>query len=572
MFFRCDRICNPEVERAMNESRTPFRVFCKNCGAPAGFDILRQTYRCASCGELTGIAEAKDQASRWKLLRKEDRAARTDGQTAETYACPSCGAQVAFGPGEAAGTCSFCGSRLVRKELADAAQLPDLIVPFFITPEEARERLLAWGRENEKTPEGKSVLSEIGRLSGWYLPYRLVRGPVSADVTRDAGERKFFCRGFLEGTAVNTSRQLDNRVLNDMEPFDWSAARPFEYGYVAGCGVKLSDVSDAETERRVREEVTRDFLPEVEKVMQTTGVSVDVATGDLLTLNALLPVYFIRSGDLLAAMNGQTGRIAVSTARQKKSFPWIIEPLIYTIILTFLLGLWCHFLPELMLYGGLVIAIIVFAVMGDGRRSLVRSVTLRTKAGRAQRVGDTLVIDDSRDVLKNPWDNTPVFYERNGLGASVPVRIRFYTVGRWIGILLNAFVTVFLPALIAAVLRLLTMGRGARFLDGFRPLYGAAWYVLAALIVLIYLVKGVRRDAYDHPYLYEILPDGGERLIGTRADRKVTVLSMFGIGRTTPDGKRITVFRFLRMLGGAGVFLALATLGILAGSVAAILF
>ncbi len=555
----------------MNESSAPFRVFCKNCGAPAGFDILRQTYRCASCGELTGIAEAKDQASRWKLLRKEDSAAMPQGQTVETYACPACGATIAFGPGDASGTCDFCGSRLVRKELASDAQTPDLIIPFFITPEEARERLLAWGRENEKTPEGKAVLSEIGKICGYYLPYQLVRGPVSADVTRDAGERKYFCRGFLEGTAVNTSRQLDNRVLNDMEPFDWSAARPFEYGYVAGSGVKLSDISAAETERRVREEVVRDFLPEVEKVMQTTGVRVDVATGDLLTINVLLPVYFIRSGDLLAAMNGQTGRIAVSTARKKKSFPWIIEPLLYTIILTFLLGLWSHFLPELMLYGGLVIAIIIFAVMGDGRKSLVRSVTLRTKAGRAKRVGETLVIDDSRDILKNPWDNTPVFYERNGQGACVPVRIRFYTAGRWIGILLNAFVTVFLPAIIAAVLRLVTMGRGARFLDGFRPLYGAAWYVLAAVIVLVYLVKGVRRDAYDRPYLYEIMPDGGERLIGTRADRKVTVLSMFGIGRTTPDGKRVTVFRFVRMLGGAGVFLALALLGILAGSVAAIL-
>ncbi len=555
----------------MTENKAPFRVYCRNCGAPAGFDIIRQTYRCASCGELTGISEAKEQAYHWKLLRKEDRSARTEGQAVEAYACPSCGAQIVFGPGEASETCDFCGSRLVRKELASDAQMPDMIIPFFITPEEARERLLAWGRKNEKQPEGKSVIAGIDALRGCYLPYQLVRGPVEATVARDASARRYLCRGFLEGTAVNTSRQLDNQVLNDMEPFDWSAARPFEYGLIAGSGVKLSDVSDAETERRVREEVTQDFLPEVEKVMQTTGVSIDVKTGELLTINALLPVYFIRSGDLLAAMNGQTGRIAVSRARKKKTFPWVIEPILYTLILTFLLGLWSHFSAEVMLYCGLVVALIIFAVMGDGRTSLIRRITLRTRAGRAKREDAVLVIDDSKDILKNPYDNTPVFYEPDGQGDSVPVRIRFYTVGRWLTVVLNAFVTVFLPAILAAVFRLVTMGRGARFLDGFRPLYGAAWYVLAALIVLVYFIKGVRKDVYDHPYLYEILPDGGSRLMGVRRDRRVTVLSMFGIGQPDREGKRVTVFRFFRLLGGPGVFLAVALLGILIGSVAAIL-
>ena len=270
-------------------------------------------------------------------------------------------------------------------------------------------------------------------------------------------------------------------------------------------------------------------------------------------------------------MNGQTGRIAVSQERKKKTFPWVIEPTLYTLILTFLLGLWSHFAAEVMLYCGLVVALILFAVMGDGRTSLIRRITLRTRAGRAKREDAALVIDDSKDILKNPYDNTPVFYERNGQGVSVPVRIRFYTVGRWLTVLLNAVVTVFLPAILAAALRLITMGRGARFLDGFRPLYGAAWYVLAALIVLVYFVKGVRKDVYDHPYLYEILPDGGTRLMGDRRDRRVTVLSLFGIGQRDLEGKRVTVFRFFRLLGGPGIFLAVALLGILIGSVAAIL-
>ena len=122
-----------------------------------------------------------------------------------------------------------------------------------------------------------------------------------------------------EETAVNTSGQLDNQVLDEIEPFDWSKARPFEYGYVAGHHVKLSDISGAETDRRIREEAAEDFLPEVERVMQSSGVSVLTETGNMNAIPALLPVYFIKSGKLTAVMNGQTGQIAVTKEREKKA-------------------------------------------------------------------------------------------------------------------------------------------------------------------------------------------------------------------------------------------------------------
>ena len=44
----------------MAETHHPLRIACKNCGSPVGFDIVRQTYRCVHCGELSGIQEVKD--------------------------------------------------------------------------------------------------------------------------------------------------------------------------------------------------------------------------------------------------------------------------------------------------------------------------------------------------------------------------------------------------------------------------------------------------------------------------------------------------------------------------------
>lgn len=411
----------------------------------------------------------------------------------------------------------------------------------------------------------------MGKFKGCYLPYQLVRGPVHGTISRDGNSRKYQCDGYLEGTAVNTSSQLDNLVLNEVEPFDWSAARPFTYGYIAGHKVKLNDISEAQTEKRILAEAAQDFRPEVERVMQTSGVGIQLTSGSLMELSVLLPVYFIKSGKLTAVMNGQTGRIAVSKEREKKSYPWMIEPLLYTILATLLLSIPWHLQIEEIFLVAFVFAAIFFSIMGDGRKSLIHRITMQSENSKAKRENGELKIEEGKGILKNPCDNTPVFYEKNNQGRCVPVKIRFYSLRRWFSILTNTFVTVFLPAILAAFVRWVYMEPGEAFMDGYRMQYGAAWYVLAGMIAVMYLAKGVRRDVYEHPILYEILPNGKKRLIGRRKDRKVGILGMFGIGQTQSDGKKLTVFRLIKGLGGIGILLAAVTIVLLIGSTAAII-
>ncbi|MBR2593851.1 MAG: zinc ribbon domain-containing protein [Firmicutes bacterium] len=554
----------------MSDNRNPLNIYCRNCGAPAGFDILNQTYRCSHCGELTGIEEANTRVMEWKALHKENKCSNQDARTAEERNCPNCGAKVMFAEGEGSETCDFCGSKLARKKLLNPSRIPDIIIPFFITHEEARERMLNWGKAHKMTPEGRSIVSSMGNFRGYYLPYRLVRGPVQGLVKRNGGERLYNCKGFLNGTAVNTSQQLDNLVLNEMEPFDWSEARPFEFGYIAGHNVKLEDIPDAQIDRRIKDEVAEDFRPDVEKVMQTPELDLSVSTGKLMTVKALLPVYFIKSGKLTAVMNGQTGRIAVSKERKKKRALWAIEPSIITAVLTFLMGMWSHFNLEMMILSALVFSAIVFAIMGDGRKSIVRNIVYKSNTSKAKRDDGKLKIREGKDILTNSYDNTPVFYEEDKDGESVPVKIKFYSVGRWISIILRILIMVFLPLIIGAFLLWANLPEGASFSEVFHPEYGGAWYIITGFVALIYFVKGVRRDIYDHPLIYKILPNGKKRLMGKRRDRKIGILHMFGVGETDEDGKRVSLFRLLRDIGGAGVFIIIVFVGIFIGCVAAI--
>ena len=132
-------------EKVGIQSGSPLELSCKNCGAPVGFDIVRQTYRCSHCGELTGIQKVQRDDLHWKMLQKENTRADFPGNRLEECDCPSCGAKIIFQEGEASETCDFCGSRLVRKELTEEGEMPELIIPFFITFEEARRRMLDWG-------------------------------------------------------------------------------------------------------------------------------------------------------------------------------------------------------------------------------------------------------------------------------------------------------------------------------------------------------------------------------------------------------------------------------------------
>lgn len=552
--------------------RNPIAIYCKNCGAPAGFDIVRQTYRCPYCGQTSGIEEVKNEALKWRKLNPAHKKAVETGDRLEKYSCSGCGAEVMFEPGEASATCDFCGSRLIRKEFTSKQQFPDLIIPFYLTYEEVKERLLKWGKKHWYRKEGRAVVSDIGKLKGYYLPYQLIRGPIYGTIDRDASTRKYHCAGYLEGTLVSSEGHLNNLILNRMEPYDWSAMHPFEYGYIAGQKVELSDLAQDKIEYRVKKEVEEDFLPEVRKVMQTSGLNIYLNSGELYRIPVLLPVYFISSAQLTAVVNGQTGKIAATLNRNRISYPWVIEPLLFTIVCTLALSYFYAFNPEAMLLFGAVFACLFFAIFSEGRDPLEKTIILNSRTSRATRKEGELKIEEKDDILKNPYDNTPVFFEENSEGEKVPVRIRFYTLGRIISILWNCFVIVFLPAIIAGVIHLLQiMDTGEKFWDDFPIGYGAAWYVLAGFMVLLYLAKGVRIDVYDHPYLYEIRKDGKKRLLGNRRDRNVSFLSMFGIGMPDKDGKRMTLLRTLWDLGKMGFWLAFGLLFILLGCVAAIL-
>ena len=60
--------------------------------------------------------------------------------------------------------CAFCGRALVRKDYLASDELPELIIPFRLTPDEAKELLLAWCNRNAGKREAVKRFLELLHL------------------------------------------------------------------------------------------------------------------------------------------------------------------------------------------------------------------------------------------------------------------------------------------------------------------------------------------------------------------------------------------------------------------------
>ncbi len=487
-------------------------IHCPACGAPAAYDIRSGVYACQYCGGKVTVSESQEEKRgfrEWQRSRLRESAADYHLMRA---ACSGCGAEVIFEENEALAECAFCGRTLIRKKYLHKKDLPETVIPFQITEKEARELLSRWCEENRGKKEAKRLSGRTDEVKGFYLPYEFLRGPVSCRVKRCAGGREYTCGGFVDEVFVNCSGQLDNLLLDGMEPFDVDALTGFDFAYVAGHRVKTGDISGKELERRVREEVGESYTPAVRKVLETRAVKVDADVSSLLRMPALLPVYVLSDGDLMAAVNGQTGKVSVRALKQSYFFflPWWLKSVFAVIAVSaaaftgfFLAGAGIRlslFLTAVLAFFIFIVTLAAYSDTEHLKFRVERGHKVFTSGGRA------FVRRNGALTETSPPERSaaePVFFETLD-GKRQEVEIRFSSPARFAGMLLTALTVLFLPVI------------SALFLNGFRisqlDLRGsAAWFCIFVPVIPIYLLKFGGIERYSRPWIYTVAPDGKKR-------------------------------------------------------------
>ncbi|MCR5096911.1 MAG: hypothetical protein K6A70_09310 [Erysipelotrichaceae bacterium] len=481
-------------------------ISCQSCGAPLSFDIRKQLYTCGHCGSSLQINEAIRQKEGFKKIHAERLQENVKAYKLFSAYCDSCGATIIFEENEALSKCAFCGKSLVRKDYLLSQDMPECVIPFAIDLKEARQFLQKWCDSNRSKQESRRLSKVIDELQGFYLPYQLVYGPVDLCVSRMDTSSSFDCSGFINDQLINCSKQLNNLLLDGMEPYDLSKLNEFDFGYIAGQRVKISDISASDLEKRTQIETANTYTPEIRKVLQSKAVEVDADVSSAFRMPVLLPVYYICKDGLMAAVNGQTGKVSIRALKDSHYYflPWWLKAIVATLCFSavFFLALKAFsadtassLLITMML--ALFFIIVTLCYYSDTMHNAFRVITGRkiftSGENTFKREDGELVINDK---LRERKIQKPVFFEKIN-DEYQPVVLRFATPLRIFRMFLIAILVIFLPVIFAL------------FLNGFDfsrlNLGGSAvWFCIAVPVVPIYLLKFGIDELYEKPWIYTI--------------------------------------------------------------------
>lgn len=311
---------------------------CPNCGGELVFDPETQKYKCGYCLSEFTAAEAEQanpkaqEASSGAKAQKE-----TEDSGAVAYVCPNCGAELLTDGTTAATFCFYCHSPVVLSGRVSGKYLPEKILPFAISREEAVSRFLKDVKKKIFIPKDFYSKAQIEKVSGVYFPYWLYGGSFDADYrargTRTrvwrAGDMEYTETSIfdverggqveLEGLAHNALQKADRDLIESVQPYGIDELQPFSMGYLSGFLAEKRDMERDVFENEMRTQ--RDQMIENElratagDYMSLTGADLNVHVNREQWSYVMLPVWTVtyRGKDqkiYYYAMNGQSGKIS----------------------------------------------------------------------------------------------------------------------------------------------------------------------------------------------------------------------------------------------------------------------
>lgn len=326
---------------------------CPNCAGPLNYEPGTRDMVCPYCDSVVSIEalEAMDALLEEEATESADWSYEGDQWQAgeegmALYSCNSCGGEIIGEESLGSTSCPFCGNQVVISSKFSGTLRPDLVIPFKLNREEAKEAL-------KRHYEGKRLLPGVFRdknhldeVKGVYVPFWLfdaeadVRADYDATKVRRWSDSHFHYTetshyrvhrsgglGF-DRVPVDGSQAIDDTLMESLEPFHLQEAVDFQTAYLAGYFANKYDV-DAEScypraDERIQRSAKQAFRNTVKGYNTVTPNREDVALTNSRVRYALLPVYLLSTSwegkNYLFAMNGQTGKFVGDLPLDKKAY------------------------------------------------------------------------------------------------------------------------------------------------------------------------------------------------------------------------------------------------------------
>ena len=300
---------------------------CSQCGGSLRFDPKTQMLVCEICGSSFHESEfMQGNASPEKKVGD-------DGVM--HYHCPSCGAEVEGDENLASGFCPYCGNPVIFDGRLNGELKPNLIIPFTIDKESAKETLRKYLKGFKYVPSSFLKEANLNRITGIYYPFWEADIDTNSSMVAEGqtvsswtvGDTEYtetryyevFRRGIIhfEDISVNALKNADKNLIESVLPYPIEAHEDFKAQYLAGFYSKKNDLLYDDVVGEIRgklEDYSRRILLKTVNGYNG-GLRVINSKADVFNKShdyTFLPVWEItykyRGKEYTYAVNGATGK------------------------------------------------------------------------------------------------------------------------------------------------------------------------------------------------------------------------------------------------------------------------
>lgn len=295
---------------------------CKNCGSNVIYHPDKKKMYCPYCDGIDSEEEIRGSS---------------------ITECANCGAPMEVSRYTSACKCEHCGCYMILEERVEGELMPHLILPFKISKDKAVELLKKEFQSRYFTPLTFLSTATLEGMEGIYVPFFLYDYLVTFDYAGMGTKIRSWRSGnteYIETSyfrvernldidfdriPVDASINMDDAMMDILEPFDEKALENFQKKYMSGFQGEVFSEGLMDLEPRAQEKARRAS----EELLRETISGYTTLNAERKHLNlqrqtacyALLPVwvyyYSYRGQKYTYYVNGQSGKVLGETPVSK---------------------------------------------------------------------------------------------------------------------------------------------------------------------------------------------------------------------------------------------------------------
>ena len=318
---------------------------CPCCGGTLEFDNKTQMVVCPFCdSQFTtedlkaysdDLASDKQDETAWDESRVQE---YTDKEMKgmKIYSCDSCGGEIIVDETTSSTKCPYCGNNLVVSKQLSGDLRPNYVIPFKNDKDAVQQDLKKFFKRKPLLPGSFSKENVIEEVKSLYVPFWIfdadVEGKVRfkgettrtwSDSNYNYRETKYYSiiRGggiAFDHVPVDGSSKMEDKLMESIEPYDFSQAEEFNIAYLAGIAADRYDVDKDVTfnraTQRFRDGTIQAFRNDIHGYSNVTVQDSNIQLSNTNASYALYPVWILntkwKEKNYRCAVNGQTGKVA----------------------------------------------------------------------------------------------------------------------------------------------------------------------------------------------------------------------------------------------------------------------